>query len=530
MITFRTVTSIKSNKLALIFTTSSPGSSILSTPFVWLANVAGISTVKLDGSFDLAGETRIESLTAALLMAVLAAIFFCMATLVLPVSYSLIVTLGGALGTQIWSTASRAMFTDTWAVLLLSVVIFCLFAHEANGMRLRPILLASLLAWTYISYPTYVVHVVAISFYLCFVLTKRQLIAYVLTGIGWAAGLVLYSWHNFGQLLPNYFRPGRLHFGQFWTALPGNLISPSRGLLIFVPSVLVIAYLLIRFRSQVAIRRLMLAGIAAMLTQLIVISGFDHWWGGHSYGPRLMTAFVPWLVLLAIVGLKAMLDSRAVGAGDSFVAKLAWSSIGLVLLAASVLIHWRGADAQATSFWNSQPENVDLHPERIWDWRQPQFLAGVITPPFPPNVPLLQENATIDFTSRDADKYLWYGWSLAEPESRWTSATHATMIFSLAEIKPLSLRVRMAPFVAPDKLEEQHLTLKLNGRTLTTMTLKNSELVDYPLALPADSLRDRNILDFEVLGAVTPASLGLSSDQRQLGIRVASVVVAASNQ
>ncbi|MDQ2855398.1 MAG: hypothetical protein M3R68_03650, partial [Acidobacteriota bacterium] len=292
-----------------------PGSSILSTPFVLVAKAFGISTLKPDGSFNLAGETKIESLLAAFLMGILAAIFFYMAQLLLLFRYSLLVTLGGALGTQIWSTASRAMFTDTWAVLLLSIVVYFLLACETKQTRLRPALLASLLAWSYFVYPTYAVHVAAISVYLLFILSWRQLVAYVSTGIGWAAVLVLYSWHNFGQLLPNYFRPGRLLFGKFWTALPGNLISPSRGLLIFVPGIIFVAFLLIRFRRQLQHERLVVLAISAMVIHLIVISGFDHWWGGHSFGPRLMTAFVPWLVLLSILGLNAMLRSRTVAGG-----------------------------------------------------------------------------------------------------------------------------------------------------------------------------------------------------------------------
>jgi hypothetical protein len=502
-----------------------PGSSILSTPFVLLANAFGTSAVKPDNSFNLPGETKIESVLAAFLMAALAAIFFYLARLLLPIRYCLLVTLGGALGTQIWSTASRAMFTDTWAVLLLSLVVFSLLAHETKETRLRPVLLASLLAWSYFVYPSYAVHVAAISLYLLFILSWRQQIAYVSTGIGWFAGLVLYSWHNFGQLLPNYFRPGRLLFGKFWTALTGNLISPSRGLLIFVPALLFVAYLLIRFRRQLPHKRLVVLALAAMIAHLIVISGFDHWWGGHSYGPRLMTAFVPWLVLLSVLGLNAMLKRRTVGNGIARFERVATSAVGIVLLAASIFIHARGALSPATSIWNSLPGNVDLKPERIWDWRQPQFLAGLIPPPFPPDVPVLEKNTSIDFTSRDAEKYLWYGWSIAEPESRWTNATHATMIFSLNEIRPLTLKIKMAAFLVPGKLDEQRVTVKLNGQTLTTLPLRNSELAEYSLSLPAESLRAKNVLEFQVLGAATPASLGAGQDQRQLGIRVAYVEV-----
>ena len=496
-----------------------PGSSILSVPFVLLANVFGSSTINPDQTFSLDGETKIEALLAAFLMAVLAAIFFCTARLLLPIHYSLLVTLGGAVGTQIFSTASRAMFTDTWAVLLLSVVGFCLLAAETARTRLRPVLLATLLAWAYVVYPSYVVHVAGISLYLVFVFDRRQLLAYAVTGIGWAVALVGYSWYNFGQLLPNYFRPGRLTFRQFWTALPGNLISPSRGFLVFVPTVIFIAYLLVRFRRQLKHRRLAFLAIAATAAQLIVISGFDHWWGGHSYGPRLMTSSVPWLVLLSTLGLDAMLTSQKVPRFELIAASLA----GLFLLTASIFINERGANARETATWNMLPENVDLHPERIWDWRQPQFLAGLLAPPFPPNVPLLENK--IDFTASESEKYLWYGWSIAERESRWTGATHATIIFSVADTKSLNLKIRMAPFVAPGRLDQQRLIIRLNGQTLFSELLRAQELTDYTVSLPARYLNTRNVLDFEIPGAVSPASLGLNKDERQIGIRVASIAI-----
>jgi hypothetical protein len=499
-----------------------PGSSVLSVPFVLVANAFGISAVKSDNSFSIEGETGIEALLAALLMAVLAAVFFYTARLMLPPGYSLLATVGGALGTQIWSTASRAMFADTWAVLLLGIVIFAVLAYETNGTRLRAALVASLLAWAYFTAPAYAVHIAAISLYLLFTFTARQILAYALTGIGWAGGFIIYSWHNFSQLLPSYFRPGRLHFRAFWIALPGNLFSPSRGLLIFVPTILFVVYLLIRFRGQLANKRLVAFALAAIVAQLIVISGFDHWWGGHSYGPRLTTGLVPWCVLLAILGLKAMLASRENRGSVATSRTLALSFTGLLLLALSVFIHGRGAMASATSVWNALPANVDEQPARVWDWRQPQFLAGLLLPPFPASVPLLPARTRIEFTTRDAEKYLWYGWSSAETESRWTSATRATIVFSLSEVRPMTLQLKVAPFLVAGKLDEQRVTIKLNGQTLADLSLRNPDLTVYPVSLPADALRERNILEFQISCAASPASLGVGADQRQLGIRVAS--------
>ncbi|PYS81494.1 MAG: hypothetical protein DMF70_09205 [Acidobacteria bacterium] len=50
-------------------------------------------------------------------------------------------------------------------------------------------------------------------------------------------------------------------------------------------------------------------------------------------------------------------------------------AFGAALLLISVGINARGAMNGATAVWNQKPVNVDEHPERVWDWKDPQFLA-----------------------------------------------------------------------------------------------------------------------------------------------------------
>ena len=46
--------------------------------------------------------------------------------------------------------------------------------------------------------------------------------------------------------------------------------------------------------------------------------------------------------------------------------------LALVLIGAA--IHLRGGWSSAVYRWNIDPANVDMHPERNWDWSDPQFL------------------------------------------------------------------------------------------------------------------------------------------------------------
>ena len=65
-----------------------PGSSVLSLPFVAAANVLGISPANADGTYNPRGEARIETALAAILMALLAALFYCTSRLLLPPFWS----------------------------------------------------------------------------------------------------------------------------------------------------------------------------------------------------------------------------------------------------------------------------------------------------------------------------------------------------------------------------------------------------------------------------------------------------------
>lgn len=350
------------------------GSSVLSVPFVAVMNLVGVSAVDEKGVFDYLGEVRIEVNLAALLMAGLAALFFFTSRLLLPLRWSVLIALGGALGTQVFSTASRGLWSDTWGIFLLGVVIWMLVANERGTRPLNPILLASLLAWTYFVRPTYCIPIIAISVYLLVSypsLFKR----YAITGAAWFVGFILYSRYQFGQMLPDYYQAIRLTFDSFRVAFAGNLISPSRGLLIFVPVLAFIVYLLVRYAKELPHRRLVVLAVSIIIVHLIVVAGFVPWWGGHCYGPRYTTGLVPWFVLLSILAVKAGLTAQEKYGSKTTLEWRVECVVGLLLLACSVAINGNGAVNRRTGNWNLRPVNIDERPERVWDWRDPQFLA-----------------------------------------------------------------------------------------------------------------------------------------------------------
>jgi hypothetical protein len=505
------------------------GSSVLSLPYVALMNSFGISAVAPDGTYYPQGESRIQTGLAALLMAGLSAIFFYTARLVLPIRWSLLVALSGALGTQVWSTASRGLWSDTWGIFLLGIVIYILLASETGEARLRPALLATLLSWSYFVRPTASVSVIAVSAYML-LFYRRFVLSYALTGLLWLAGFVAYSWHNFGTPLPHYYMANRLRFGTFWTALAGNLISPARGVLIYVPVLFFIVYALVRYRNHIEYVRLVFVAVIAIVLHVAAVSGFTHWWGGHNYGPRLTTGLVPWFVLLGVVALQGMLRWRREYPAIPY--RTRWRFVlsgGALLLSMSVFINARGALSPETWRWNMWMENTPGF-QGLWDWTYPQFLAGLLPPATPGGYPPVKDATRLDFGRPEAGPFLWYGWSSDEDLFRWSDGPEAAIVFSLDEIGDTVLRLRVGPFLVPGRLDEQHVDVLLNGGRIGQLELKDPGAQEYSFLLPKSLLRRNNAIKFEIPGAASPKSLQGGNDIRLLGIRVEWIEFRAKGQ
>ena len=351
-----------------------PGSSILSIPWVAVMNAFGVSASNADGAYNLRGERIIQAGLAAILMAAFAWLVFLTSRLLLPLGWSALIAFSVALATQVLSTASRGLWSDTWGILLVGFVVYMLLARECGRRQIRPMLLATLLAWSYFVRPTNSLAVVAVTAYIFF-FYRPLLVRYLAVGIAWLAGFIAYSWFHFGHALPDYFLASRLDFHSFWIALAGNLISPSRGLLVFVPVIIFVIYLLVRYAPELPSRRLVIISLAIIAAHLIVVSGYPHWWAGHCFGPRFTTGLVPWFALLGILAIRARLAWREQHKPKRSLGGNAEIAFGAMLLLISVGINARGAMNGATAVWNQKPVNVDEHPERVWDWKHPQFLA-----------------------------------------------------------------------------------------------------------------------------------------------------------
>ena len=286
-------------------------------------------------------------------------------------------TLVLGLATSLWSTASRGLWQHGPGVLLLGGAWLAALSigdvdHHRRD-RFVTLLSGGLAGLACGVRPTNAVLALALGAFLAW-RRRDALVPWIIGGLtvvvlGLAANVAL-----LGSALPNYFSAGRagLH-PDFVRAVLSDLTSPSRGLLVFSPwLVLAIVAVLPSRRRLVgtdvsAFAWCALAGAAAAV--LAAASYGERWWAGHSYGPRFLTET---LVVLGPLALTVVFGPRPPGRA----ARITSSVLAPVLIALSVALHAPGALTNVTECWSRTPVDVDERPARVDDWSDPQFVTG----------------------------------------------------------------------------------------------------------------------------------------------------------
>jgi hypothetical protein len=312
----------------------------------------------------------VAKLTASLLTSLAVAFAFIAARRRLPERHAILVALGFGLGTNLWAATSQTLWQTETAVAAMAAAVLCLAVPLA---RLTPARLwgaALLLGLAGAARPQLApaIAVVAVS-----IATRRRraLDFAALLPLAVAAGIVaIVNVRWFGHVLGAVPRLESLHptvhalagtFGNPLVGAAGLLVSPSRGILVFSPVVLVaLAGLpqLIRQGWQGDLRWWGLAG----LVQFAFYASYSVWWGGHTYGPRYVLDILPILVPLGAEGVAWASEHR-------------WRRrLAAAALAWSIVLAGTGAFVYPHEEWNSSPTDVDRDHVRLWDFSDPQFV------------------------------------------------------------------------------------------------------------------------------------------------------------
>lgn len=308
-----------------------------------------------------------------------------------------------ALGTSAYSTASRALWQHTPSLLLLSVAMWCAVridrgtvpddrdfgVDDAVADRAtrspRPdpwvVALAASLTAASLARPT---NLGVAAILLGWVLLRRRrdfvpTLASAMTGAAVVAGTFLVvSRALVGRVLPEYYSAGRLRLGDWFPeAVAANWVSPSRGLLIASPILLLAVPGTVRsWRSPDRHRRALVVCLwLAVLAITLSVSAFPQWWAGHSFGPRFTTEAVPLLFVLSLPAWDLTFDPVHLGPDAPHRSRAIVAVVVVTVLSVwSVGFHAMGSVAGATGCWNRYPDDIDDDPSRVWSIADSQVL------------------------------------------------------------------------------------------------------------------------------------------------------------
>ena len=278
--------------------------------------------------------------------------------------------LAACLGSDLWTIGSQAPWQHGPAALALVMAIWLLLPQPTTRLRLALAGLATAALFTCRMMDS--LFAAAIVVWLAWT-HWRALFWFVPAPI--IGGLVLlgYNLWFFGTILGGQARLEEFHstshgVSGIWSTnlldgALGTLFSPNRGLLVFSPWIVVAITTLAvpSVRRRLAAHSLIAVLVASLVPYLLILSKYSVWWGGQCFGPRYWTDVVPLFAILFAFGLDWMLPRSRV-----------MVLISAMTIVFSITVQVIGAFC-FPSTWNAQPRPVDLHHERLWDWRDTEL-------------------------------------------------------------------------------------------------------------------------------------------------------------
>lgn len=310
-------------------------------------------------------QELVSKITASLLTACAVVFAFLAARRRVDTRGALLIAIGLGAGTNFWALTSQTLWQHETAAFGLAGAVACLAVPTEVLTFPRLLGASALLALAGAARPQLAPAVIVIAASIA--LRRRRsvdVLALVpLAAAAAAAAMLNVQW--FGSVLGAMPRLEALHqtvhgaegsvSATPWIGTFGLLLSPSRGLVVFSPIVLIVA------GSVGAVWRDTWRGelrwwALAAAAQFLFYASYGVWWGGHTYGPRYVLDLLPLLVPLAATGLPRALAGRT----RQWVAGAA--------LAWSILVSATGAFCYPAEQWNTDPSDVDRDHARLWDW------------------------------------------------------------------------------------------------------------------------------------------------------------------
>jgi hypothetical protein len=318
--------------------------------------------------------STMEKLSSSLIAAMSGAVLFLAFRKIVSAKVSLAVALIYSLTSNTWAISSQALWRHGLTELSFAFLLWALF--RVPDSRRAPFWAGLALAVAAANKPIEAIMIVPFLFYFGRRSWKSMFV--FLTPLVVLGCLVIsYNLYFFAGPFGGYpsspaeyvsfAGEGRARlpfFTGLGVGLAGLLVSPSRGLLIYTP------WTAFAFWGAAKIWKDKSPGwgrsLLLTLTAIFVVqAGFSEgWFGGWCFGPRYLTDLLPFLAWF-LVPLWTSIWARPI-VRAAFVATVA------IALWVQVV----GAFYYPSGNWDEWPINVDLHPQRLWDWSDNQILRS----------------------------------------------------------------------------------------------------------------------------------------------------------
>lgn len=323
---------------------------LLNVPTHVVAMALGVDTI--------AERSTLGMITAALSSSLAVCfLFLFLSTLPLERATAVGVSLTFAFGTLVWGVAGHGLWQHGPSLLFITAALWGI----GRGER-RSLMWAGLaLGFAVFARPTNILLVVPLAWH---VARKHQADREPFLAL-FAVPMLIMTWYSW-DMLGSFTALGQGQRMRIGTdpleGLAGLLVSPARGLLIFTPLLLVALPALPhawRRQSRFPLLGPLMLGAAA----IIGVHALWHvWWGGVTYGYRLLLETLPAFMLLLAVAWETHLRGHP------------WRvAVAGVLLALSLWTSALGALVAPCGF-DMDPVPVDQHPERLWDVRDTEIV------------------------------------------------------------------------------------------------------------------------------------------------------------
>jgi hypothetical protein len=254
---------------------------------IWL-NAHGWEQPQIDRVAEL-----MEKVSASLLASIASVLMF----LVLRrdcIRWSLPLAMAFAFGTNTWMISSQALWQHGSGELLIALALLLVVAPASP---IRTTLLGAVCVLMAANRPPDALIAGAIALFT--VWSSRRSALWLLAGATVPlAALLYFNLHFMGQIGGGYVlgkNPYKPFFQLDWLGVPGLLVSPARGLLVFSPFLVFIPVGLIQRLRAPSSKGLAVALSFAAAAQFLLYSQAD-WRAGVSWGPRWLTDLLPILV------------------------------------------------------------------------------------------------------------------------------------------------------------------------------------------------------------------------------------------